>query len=98
MIILTPGKLLTKVIGSSSLYNSKDCTHRRFSTCLSLFGLGAVVAYLHIHGGQNLAFPGLAALIPNLVLALLLVFRTNTAHDRFWEGRKSGEGVVVNIR
>jgi ion channel-forming bestrophin family protein len=45
-----------------------------------------------------LAFPGLAALIPNLVLGLLLVFRTNTAYDRFWEGRKSWGTIVVNTR
>jgi ion channel-forming bestrophin family protein len=60
-------------------------------------GFGAIVAYLNIHG-WHLAFPGLAALIPNLVLGLLLVFRTNTAYDRFWEGRKSWGTIVVNIR
>jgi putative membrane protein len=60
-------------------------------------GFGAVVAYAHAHG-WNLGFPGLAALIPNLVLGLLLVFRTNTAYDRFWEGRKNWGAIVVNIR
>ena len=60
-------------------------------------GFGALVAYLHLHH-QSLAFPGLAALIPNLVLGLLLVFRTNTAYDRFWEGRKNWGAIVVNIR
>jgi ion channel-forming bestrophin family protein len=33
----------------------------------------------------------------NLVLGLLLVFRTNTAYDRYWEGRKSWGGMIVNI-
>ncbi|WP_228061591.1 bestrophin family protein [[Phormidium] sp. LEGE 05292] len=33
-----------------------------------------------------------------LVLGLLLVFRTNTAYDRFWEGRKAWGTLVVNIR
>jgi ion channel-forming bestrophin family protein len=60
-------------------------------------GFGAIVAYANTHGMQ-LAFPGLAALIPNLVLGLLLVFRTNTAYDRFWEGRKSWGTIVVNTR
>lgn len=32
----------------------------------------------------------------NLALSLLLVFRTNTAHDRFWEGRKLW-GKMVNV-
>lgn len=34
----------------------------------------------------------------NLVLGLLLVFRTNTAYERFWEGRKAWGTLVVNLR
>ena len=34
----------------------------------------------------------------NLVLGLLLVFRTNNAYDRYWEGRKAWGTLVVNIR
>ena len=34
----------------------------------------------------------------NLVLGLLLVFRTNTSYERFWDGRKSLGMLVVNIR
>ncbi len=34
----------------------------------------------------------------NLVLGLLLVFRTNTAYDRFWDGRKAWGEMVVAIR
>ncbi len=34
----------------------------------------------------------------SLVLGLLLVFRTNTSYDRFWDGRKSLGIIVVNIR
>lgn len=34
----------------------------------------------------------------NLVLGLLLVFRTNTAYERFWEGRKTWGVLVVNVR
>ena len=32
----------------------------------------------------------------NIVLSLLLAFRTNTAHERFWEGRKLW-GAMVNV-
>lgn len=32
--------------------------------------------------------PILNTLIPTIVLGLLIVFRTNTAYDRYWEGRK----------
>ena len=36
--------------------------------------------------------------IPDLVLGLLLVFRTNTAYDRFWEGRKLWGTLVNTVR
>ncbi len=34
----------------------------------------------------------------NIVLSLLLIFRTNTAHDRFWEARKLWGGMVNTVR
>ncbi len=37
-------------------------------------------------------------LILNLLLSLLLVFRTNTAHERFWEGRKLWGAMVNTVR
>lgn len=39
-----------------------------------------------------------AVLIFNIGLPLLLVFRTNTAHDRFWEGRKLWGSLVNTTR
>lgn len=42
--------------------------------------------------------PILASVIPSIVLGLLLVFRTNTAYDRFWEGRKCWGSMVNNVR
>ncbi|WP_228014644.1 bestrophin family protein [Fortiea sp. LEGE XX443] len=42
--------------------------------------------------------PILANVIPSIVLGLLLVFRTNTAYDRFWEGRKIWGSIVNNTR
>ncbi len=44
------------------------------------------------------SLPFLASLIPNIVLGLLLVFRTNTAYDRFWEGRKVWGAMVNTVR
>jgi putative membrane protein len=41
--------------------------------------------------------PILGSVIPSIVLALLLVFRTNTAYERFWEGRKLWAGTVNTI-
>ncbi|HEY9617364.1 MAG TPA: bestrophin family ion channel [Microcoleaceae cyanobacterium] len=50
------------------------------------------------HFGLPVALPVLASLIPNIVLGLLLVFRTNTAYDRFWEGRKCWGSIVNTSR
>lgn len=62
------------------------------TTICGLFGvLISVFAYLQ----YPVALPALTSLIPNIVLGLLLVFRTNTAYERFWEGRKLW-GVIVN--
>lgn len=49
-------------------------------------------------------FPQLGKALPNVVvtfniiLSLLLVFRTNTAHERFWEGRKLWGALVNTVR
>lgn len=50
-----------------------------------IFALGVAIAH-----GNNLPMsqPMLGSIIPGIVLGLLLVFRTNTAYDRYWEGRK----------
>lgn len=42
--------------------------------------------------------PIFGTVIPSIVLGLLLVFRTNTAYERFWEGRKFWGNLVNNIR
>lgn len=48
--------------------------------------------------GFNVAVPVKSGLIPSLVLGLLLVFRTNTAYDRFWEGRKAWGQLINTVR
>ncbi len=57
-----------------------------------LFGI--VISFLYSQKWQ-VSLPFLSTVIPNIVLGLLLVFRTNTAYDRFWEGRRVW-GVLVN--
>ena len=44
------------------------------------------------------AAKALGGVVPSIVLGLLLVFRTNTAYERFWEGRKAWGTIVNNIR
>lgn len=58
---------------------------------------GAGVSVLHAVG-IPVSLPVLAGIIPNIVLGLMLVFRTNTAYERFWEGRKLWGGLVNTVR
>jgi len=54
----------------------------------------SVLYYLRLPVSQ----PILGSVIPSIVLGLLLVFRTNTAYERFWEGRKCWGSIVNNVR
>ncbi|MBD2188579.1 bestrophin family protein [Pseudanabaena mucicola] len=58
---------------------------------------GGIVYIMHLYQIQ-VSLPILGSLIPNIVLGLLLVFRTNTAYERFWEGRKAWGSLVNTVR
>jgi ion channel-forming bestrophin family protein len=58
---------------------------------------GLFISVLHFYKVPVVA-KTLAGIIPSIVLGLLLVFRTNTAYERFWEGRKAWGTIVNNIR
>ncbi|EKQ68696.1 putative membrane protein [Leptolyngbyaceae cyanobacterium JSC-12] len=58
-------------------------------------GLFGVLISILFYFRTPVSLPVLASLIPNIVLGLLLVFRTNTAYERFWEGRKLW-GTIIN--
>ncbi len=60
-----------------------------------IFGFFVSVLY---HLQQPVSQPILGSVIPSIVLGLLLVFRTNTAYERFWEGRKCWGSIVNNVR
>lgn len=76
----------------------------RGSVILSIYqrviGLGlfsfivSVLDYLNFPVSQ----PILGSIIPSIVLGLLLVFRTNTAYERFWEGRRLWGNLVNDAR
>lgn len=63
-----------------------------------LCGLFGLFIYILHSIGLRVSYPVLSILIPNLVLGLLLVFRTNTAYERYWEGRKAWGNMVNSIR
>jgi putative membrane protein len=61
-------------------------------------GLFGVVVSVLYYLGWPVSLDVFASLISNVVLGLMLVFRTNTAYERFWEGRKLWGGLVNTVR
>ena len=64
-------------------------------------GLGifsAVLCYLHIEQYFHLRNTMVMHSLLGFVISLLLVFRTNTAYDRWWEGRRLWGELVNNSR
>lgn len=53
------------------------------------------IEYLHLTEKSTVSHIGMLHSLLGFVLSLLLVFRTNTAYDRWWEGRKLW-GKLVN--
>jgi len=66
-------------------------------------GYGFLISLLNYSGhlaklsNQLKAIPNIVISL-NIVLSLLLIFRTNTAHERFWEARKLWGGMVNTVR
>jgi len=68
---------------------------------ISLYALAIVLIEFHVINVEHTSFlRNVYALhtILGLALSLLLVFRTNTAYDRWWEGRKLWGALVNNSR
>ncbi len=55
------------------------------------------LSYLHVHEADFQPTVAMHSLL-GIVLGLFLVFRTNTAYDRWWEGRKLWGGLVNSTR
>jgi len=68
----------------------------------SLLIYGSLVAVLTVaHNSSNIGIfhiPASFHTVLGLVIGLLLVFRTNTAYERWWEGRKQLGALVNTIR
>jgi ion channel-forming bestrophin family protein len=82
---------------SSSLKMTGSVIPNIFSRVLWCGAFGLFVSVLYFYNIPVFA-KSLGAVIPSIVLGLLLVFRTNTAYERFWEGRKAWGNIVNNIR
>lgn len=58
---------------------------------------GTLITLMH-YAGLPVSMPALGNVIPSIVLGLMLVFRTNTAYERFWEGRRLWGTIIVAVR
>jgi putative membrane protein len=70
-----------------------------FPRILLSAGLGLIITLIHDYGislPEDIFGNFTSNVAYNLVLGLLLVFRTNTAYDRYWEGRKTWGGIMIN--
>ncbi len=65
------------------------------SRVLVVAAVSAAVMLYHTRRAPIPELPNIAHGFVGLALGLLLVFRTNSAYDRFWEGRKRW-GMIVN--
>ncbi|OXA50926.1 hypothetical protein Fcan01_14539 [Folsomia candida] len=66
-----------------------------------LFVLVYTSAVVAIHSYvplMRMCFPMSLVQVLGVVIGLLLVFRTNTAYDRYWEGRRLWSSMTQNIR
>ncbi|KAJ2719893.1 hypothetical protein GGI07_004938 [Coemansia sp. Benny D115] len=68
-----------------------------FPAVAFMTGYGVGIAFLiRAHPDYNINLSVMSLI--SLVLSLLLVFRTNSAYDRFWEGRKIWQDLKVSSR
>lgn len=59
----------------------------------------ALISALYVTVGvKQLSIQTTLITILSMVTSLILVFRTNTAYDRFWEGRRLWSQLVVSVR
>jgi len=84
-------------------FHRGDTIRRLLPMIFAISGYALLVAYLELEHWQVSDNPYVKnlSLLHNLlgfVLSLLLVFRTNTAYDRWWEGRKLWGTLVNNSR
>jgi ion channel-forming bestrophin family protein len=84
-------------------FHKGDTIRRLIPLILGISAYSLLIAYLELEYWQlsDKSYVRNLSLLHNLlgfVLSLLLVFRTNTAYDRWWEGRKLWGSLVNNSR
>ncbi|CAO3694778.1 unnamed protein product [Umbelopsis ramanniana] len=70
-----------------------------FPYWLTSVAWSALISALYVSVGVKvIGFTTTLITILSMVTSLILVFRTNTAYDRFWEGRRLWSQLVVSVR
>ena len=82
-------------------FHKADTFRKLFPLMIAVSLYGVILAYLELEYwslNNNSYVKNLSLMhsILGFVISLLLVFRTNTAYDRWWEGRKQW-GTLVNV-
>ena len=95
MIVYEPNKNWFRDIGNLA----KSWTMQKILRGVLLIGIIATVVCLAMdyYVLEPRLHSGIFSLL-GIVLSILLVFRTNTAYDRWWEGRKQWGSLVNNTR
>lgn len=84
-------------------FHKSDTVRKLFPIMIAIGIYSAIVCYLELHyfkvtkNDYIHSLPIMHGML-GFVISLLLVFRTNTAYDRWWEGRKLWGGLVNNSR
>ncbi|KAF9581317.1 hypothetical protein BGW38_001713 [Lunasporangiospora selenospora] len=60
--------------------------------------VAVAVSYMYLAMGIDISVAGSVISSLSIVIGLILAFRTNTAYDRFWEGRKIWTTMNTSIR
>ncbi|MFZ0595849.1 MAG: bestrophin family ion channel [Flavobacterium sp.] len=84
-------------------FHKSDTVRKLFPVMLAIGIYAAIIGYLEVEYfkvGKNDYIHNIPIMhgMLGFVISLLLVFRTNTAYDRWWEGRKLWGGLVNNSR
>jgi putative membrane protein len=83
-------------------FNRADTVRKLLPTILAVglysFIIVYVIEYMELSDNTHLKNFSIMHSLLSFVISLLLVFRTNTAYDRWWEGRKLWGGLVNNSR
>ncbi|TWW01045.1 bestrophin family protein [Chitinophaga pinensis] len=84
-------------------FHKADTVRKLFPMFIALSAYSALIAFLelellHLSPNSDLKQITLIHSLLGFVISLLLVFRTNTAYDRWWEGRKLWGALVNNSR